>query len=585
MAREINVLNKSDFSRLKKSIKWSERQLEFPRKKRIQAIKEFAGYHYAVESANRRVIVNFLKLAVSIYVRMLAARAPRVLITTKKSRLKSTAANLEIAVNEIPKEIGLQQTLKDIVLEALFSFGVAKVGLAESGELLGHRIGSSFVDVVTLDDFLIDMSAKNLQQIQYIGNKYWMNYEEVMEGNLFPKKRIKDLDHDEFTTIGPEGEESAEGISQDESAELFKKKILLKDVWLPEDGVFLTYAMESGRLLDDVDWTGPSYGPYPMLSFDRVPGNLLPVAPVSTWRDLHELANSLFRKLGDQADSQKNVLGFQGGNEESVDNFISSNDGDGIQYQGGKPEKLSAGGVDPNTLAFFMQTRDLFSYFANNLDSLGGLGPQSSTVGQDKLISTSSSAQLREMSSQVIDFSKEIFRSLAFYEWHDLVRTRDIVRPIPGTDVELVVPWNQNSRQGAFDTFDLEIDVFSMQDDSPTIKLQKLGAIVTQYLVPMAGMIEAAGGTLNVKSIIEAVAKYSDFPEVAEFVTFADGFTTEEVGNKNTSDSGSTNTTRTYERVNRPGATDRGKSQILQQTLLGGKPQESEAASLGRPSV
>ena len=579
-----SILNSKQFERLRGSIDWSNIQLEFQRKKRIEAIKQFTGYHYSEDSSDRRVIVPFVKLAVAIYLRLLAAKAPRCLITTKRRQLKSTAANLELAVNEIPKEIGLQNTLKDIVLEALFSFGVAKVGLADVGELMGHRIGEPFVDCVTLDNLVIDMSATNLSQIQYIGNDYWMNHENVVDGDAFPSKVTKDLDADNYTTISESGAEKAEGITQDEQAQVYKKKILLRDIWLPEDNVFATYAVKSGKLLDSVKWTGPELGPYHILGFDKVPGNLLPVSPVSIWRDLHELANRLYRKLGAQADAQKTVLGFSDTSGEAVDSFKKARDGDGIAYTGQKPEKLTAGGVESTTLAFFMNNRDLFSYFANNLDSLGGLGAQSDTVGQDKLISTASGAQLRDMAQQVIDFSKAIFGSLGYYEWNDLVRTRELERPIPGTDMSFVVPWNQESRAGRFDMYDLDIDVFSMQDDSPSIKLQKLGQIMQQYIIPLMPAIQEAGGTLNVKSIMEAVAKFSDFPEIAEFVTFVDGFSTDEVSNKKTPKSAPTNTTRTVHRVNTPGATDRGKSQILQQALVGGKPQQSEIDSLSRPS-
>jgi hypothetical protein len=528
--------------------------------------------------------VPFLKLAVSIYIRLLAARAPRVLISTKKQQLKSTAANLELALNLVPKEINLQATLKELVLEALFSLGVAKIGLADIGELMGHRIGEPFVDVVTLDDLVIDMSAKHLSQIQYIGNTYWMNFENVVNGSVFDRSRTKDLSSDDYTTIGEAGEEKAESISRDSTAQLFKKKIQLCDIWLPEEGIFGTYAVESGKLLDDMKWQGPELGPYEILGFDKVPGNLLPVAPTAIWRDLHELGNTVYRKLRNQAVSQKTVLGFPGGDDEGAQNFQNASDGDGITTKGPKPEKLTAGGVDPTSLAFFMNTRDLFSYFASNMDSLGGLGAQSDTVGQDKLISAASGAQLRDMSSQVVDFSKNIFRSLGYYEWNDLVRTRELERPIPGTNVSFVVPWNRDSRAGKFNMYDLEIDVFSLQDDSPSIRLQKLGLIVKEYLIPLMPMIQQAGGSVNIKSILEALAKYSDFPEIEEFVTFSDGFSTDDVGNKSVGSSTPGNTTHTSERVSRPGASDRGKSQILQQAALGGTPQQSETASLGRPS-
>ena len=110
MVAMTNPLSETQFGRLCNSIDWSNRQLEHPRKKRLEATKFFLGHHYSEGGAEKRQPVNFLMLAVSIYIRLLAARAPRALFSTKEPELKFTAANLELAVNQIPKEIALQKT-------------------------------------------------------------------------------------------------------------------------------------------------------------------------------------------------------------------------------------------------------------------------------------------------------------------------------------------------------------------------------------------------------------------------------------------------------------------------------------------
>ena len=226
MVAKTNPLNETQFKRLRGSIDWSERQFEYPRRKRRQAVKQFVGYHYSEGGASKRVPTPFLKMAVNIYVRLLAARAPRVLMTTKRPDLKWVAANMELALNEIPREIKLQNTLRRAVTEALFSpFGMVKYGLHTVGKVLGHDYGASFVDLVTLDDLFLDMAAHHMDEIQYIGNSYWLDYKEVMESEWFKKKKLHGLEPDEYTVQNPAGEERAESISVGESAELFKKKI------------------------------------------------------------------------------------------------------------------------------------------------------------------------------------------------------------------------------------------------------------------------------------------------------------------------------------------------------------------------
>lgn len=577
-----NPLNETQFERLRSSIEWSNRMLEFPRRKRVEAIKELVGKHYSTSGTVKPNPVNFIKLAYCIFIRLLAPSVPRALISTRELELKSTAANLELAVNQIPEEIELQKTMKRLVGEALLSpFGVAKVGLHSIGEILGHSQGAPFVDAVSLDDLVIDMAAKHIDSVQYIGNDYWLNYKEVMESKWFPKGSTDGLKPDEYTAIGEAGEARAEGITQSEDAQLFKDKVHLRDVWLPSEKIMVTYGVKSNRRFKVVDWKGPRRGPYPILAFDKVLGNLLSLPPVAGWRDLHELANALYRKLGDQADSQKTVQGFQGGDEEGVKAFQEALDGDGIQYPGGEPKTLKAGGIDPSTLAFFLQTKDMGSYFGGNWDSLGGLSPQSKTLGQDKLLGEASGAQMRDMAAEVVSFMKEIFRSLAHYEWHDPVRRRNLEKSIPGTDLSIVVPWDQSARRGKFNLYNLDIDAYSLQDNSPDIKLQKLGMILERFVFPLMPAIQQAGGTLNVQKILQVIAKCSDFEELNEIVQFVEQ---SDPGVNKDPAKMPANTTRTNIRVNRPGATEEGKSQILQQALLGGRPQGDEMAAIGRPT-
>jgi len=581
MPKMTNPLNERQFERLRKSIDWSNRMLEVPRDNRNIALRQFVGFHYNVDAAPKKVYAPFLKMAVTIYIRSLAARAPQVLISTKDPNLKSTAVLLELAVNEIPSEIGLQGTFRRTVLEALFSIGVVKCGLHTVGEVLGHKYGAPFVDVITFDDYVLDMSASNKDQIQYEGNSYWMNYADVMEDDFFDKKKKQGLEPDNYTVLGERGESRGEGLSQDEDADLYKKKVQLRDIWLPEEDLLITYGVHSKKIFNVTEWEGPNRGPYHKLFFDEVPSNLLPIPPVMIWQDIHELANSLYRKLGKQAKDQKTVQGFTGNDEDAVLAFKNENDGGAIRWQGGKPELLTAGGVNPNTLAFFLQTKDFFSWIAGNLDSLGGLSPQAETLGQEKLISGSSSAQLRDMADQVVDFSQELFRTLAYYEWHDPVRNRVLQMKIPGMDLAVPVPWDQQSRKGGFDVYDLNIAPHSMSDDSPSQKLQKLGVIMQQYIMPLMPAIEAQNGELDVQFLMDILAKHSPFPELNRLIIFPNEQPNEMNADRQRKPA---NTSRTVERVNRPGATESGKSAALQQTLLGGKQQPAEAAAIGRPT-
>jgi len=447
------------------------------------------------------------------------------MFTTKIPELKPTAANMELAINQIPDEINLGGTLKRMVLEALFSpWGIVKCGLHTVGQALGHDVGSPFVDIVTMDDHFIDMNAKHMDNIDYEGNDYWVDYEEVMESSWANKKALKDLKPDDYTTRGDGGEDRADTVGHKDESETFSDKLWMRDVWLPSEKLLVTMHIKSDRIFKVVEWDEPERGPYYKLGFTDTPGQLLPLPPVGLWRDLHSLGNSLFRKLENQAEGQKAVMAFPGGSNEGAQNFKGAKDGDGITYPAGlKPDMISTPGVDQKTLAFFMQVQQLSSYVAGNLDSLGGLAPQTSTVGQDKLISDSASAQLNGMRDSTVAVSKDIFEALAYYEWNDPIKRRTLDKPIPGMPGQTIpVKFGRKDKKGKLGLYALDIDVFSQQDNSPSIRLQKLMTFVERLVVPLAPMIAQVGGTIDVQEILRQAAKYADMPDASELVTFMD---------------------------------------------------------------
>jgi hypothetical protein len=378
---------------------------------------------------------------------------------------------------------------------------------------------------------------------------------------------------------------TVEGVTVAEGADLYADQVWLRDVWLPKTGKLITYGVKSLKVFNIVDWDGPDHGPYYTLGFSDVPGNLLPLPPVALWRDLHELGNSLFRKLGRQADSKKTVAAFAGGNDEDAEALKKANDGEGIRYSGMKPEQITVGGIDAPTLAFYLQVRDLFSYFAGNIDSLGGLAPATETVGQDRLLSEAASSRLKSMGEATIDYARDIFKALAWYAWTDPVRQRVIAKPVKGTDLSVRRVWSEETREGDFLDFNLDIDVYSMQDDSPSTKLNKIGTALERFVFPILPQVEAQGGKVDIQKLLSIIATLGNVPELSDIVKFSeppeDG--QQPKGNPNPSMKPA-HTTRTYERVNRPGGTRHGKDDAMSRLLLGSKVQSAEGAAIGRPN-
>ena len=498
-----------DFERLVSAVDSSIRQLETPRNNRLSAIREYCGTHYADGGAEKVVPTNLLELATTIYVQNLVSGSPRALVSTNVHSLRPFAKKMESVLNQIPDEIGLKETLQHCVLEALFSVAVVKVGISP-----GKEHDEPFVDIVSLDNYFVDMTAKNRRQIQFEGNTYWMDLEDARR--LYG---ARDLERDEHTT-SQDGIDTADSITSDESGETLRDRIMLRDVYIHSTGRLVTYAVTQGKLLRDVPWDGPDGSPYVTLGFSDVPGNILPLPPAALWRDLHDLANSLFRRIARQAEARKTVATFSGGNNDDIQNLRRARDGEGIVYNGPKPELLSLGGVDSTSLAFFLQVKDLFTYLAGNLDNLGGLSPQAETATQEKLIAQAGSARIRAMGGRIDDFCRAIFKRLAWYLWTDPVRKSRYVKSVKGTDIEIVGEWTPETRDGDFLDYDFNVDVYSLQEDSPATKLQKFALVFQQYILPLLPEFQAQGARLNLQAVLDYVARYGNLPEVGEFVEF-----------------------------------------------------------------
>lgn len=570
--------------RLKAAIEWSARKLDFPRKKRVEQVRQYVGSHYAEGGADRRVPINMLELAITIYVRALAARAPQVLVSTGTEELKPFAATMALALNQIPKEVGLEKTLRKAVIEAMFGIGVAKVGLCASGDTqLGHDPGRPFVDLITPDDYFFDMAAKSREQIEFEGNDYWLPLELAKERYDGAASEVLADDH---TVYGEYGEDRAEGITSSEDGESLGEHVWLRDVWLPGQQEVLTYGVKTGKVFRVVPWDGPERGPYHPLYFTDVPGNMLPLPPSSLWIDLHELSNCLFRKLANQAESKKRVVAFSGANDDDANRLKGASDGEGIRYNGAAPTNIDVGGIDPATLAFFLQSKDLFGYVAGNLDALGGLAPMTDTVGQDELLTKGATARLASMKASTLEFAGGIFESLAWYEWTDPVRQRVVHKPVSGTDIVLRRVWSEETREGDFLDYNLDIDPYSMGDDSPELRLQKIRQTLTEIVFPLLPVMQQQGVSIDFRKLFSTVAKLSNLTELGELFVFGEPLEgTPQQGGSSTPSFKPAETKRTYERVNRPGATRHGKDDALSRILMGGGVQQSEAAAIGRPST
>lgn len=574
--------------RLRIAIEHCRRLLEPFRTERRDAVRQYVGNRYG-DGARQSVPVNLLKLYTSIVVRHLVPQTPRCMIASPKPRLKHPALAMQDWVNPRLAKMHVDETLRRCALDALFGLGIAKVCLADPGEADGDyrkTPGEAFVSDIDLDDWVHDMGNRRLDTACWSGHRYRIPLELAQSSKLFDKGVRDDLTATVRTLINEQGDERIGTLTQDTAydPDEYEEHVELWELYLRKEKLVVTLAADGpDRPLRVQEWVGPDCGPYHFLGFNLVPGNSMPSPPVHDLVDLHLLVNGIYRKLERQAQRQKSI-GIVGPTASVSDGkaVVAANDGEVIRVDNPDAvQELALGGINQQNLAFAIHTKDLFAYIAGNLDLLGGLSPQSPTLGQDQMLQQNASRTIADMQSGTVSFTRSVLGALGWYFWNDPFETYRVRRTVPGAeDLEIWTTLSPEMRAVPFEDLDFDIDPYSMVDDSPATRLAAINQLMTQVLIPAGQLLTQQGISVDFEAYLKKVARYANMPDLNEIVRFAGLI--EQPGVEPGPQASSGYTTRRYERVNRPGGTRFGKDNALMQLLMGGGVQEAEAsAALG----
>lgn len=521
-----------DYMNLVSAIQSSNQSLDVFKRKRKEAVKKFVGSHYTENGDEYKSPINLIEMAIDTYAKSLIPGSPKVKVTTSHNELMPFASTFEEATNYLIDKIKLKDSLRDSVVDAMFLMGIVKIGLNYckfEREGYNQDSGRPFVLPVDFDDFIIDMSADRMDNVMFIGNRYRMPLEYAQNSDMFDKKLRKELQPmssrvQSSTALGvTEGRVSEISHESHLGNTEFVQFVELIDLWLPYHERFITIAAD-GSLeapLSDKSWEGPVGGPYKLLYFEKVPSNLMPLPPVALWRDLHDAANDMLRKMVQQGQRQKTVTAFGAGNEADAARVINASDGEGVRVNDPNAIKeIRMGGVDQPTYSLFGSLREYFSYAAGNLDSIAGLGAQSSTFKQDQLIHQSASSRIAKMQESTMDFVQSVIHDMAWYLWTDPYINLPLVKRIDA-DVSIPVVYTQEDKEGEFMDYNISLDPYSMQNQTPESKVQTLLNIMGNVVYPNMQMFAQQGITVDMQKLLKIVGDYTNMSELESILIFS----------------------------------------------------------------
>lgn len=576
--------DEQDIVRLTDSIEWSLRRMKERRRQRAEHLQLLVGHHYGEDGSRDKRPINMIELGVQIFQRGVASHSPQVMVSSNYPDLQPYASDFELALNQQVGRINLKESFNTCAIEALFCLGVMEVGITSSddppdSEGYLYDPGQLFADPVLFDDLVLDMNAKTWDQQSYIGHDFVVPYEWVKDNNNYdPVVRAKITAPDRDT--GDPSEHYREtGIRSME----FEDTLRLRQVYLPRQKKLLVFAVDAApnEPLQVIDWAGPERGPYIPLSYGKVPGRLIPLAPVPIWYDLDDVINRCFNKAADQALRQRTVGVAQ---DPGLGELMrDAEDGDMLHNATGTDvQEVKLGGADQQTLAMVMWSKQMLSYMGGNWDVLAGLASQTRTVGQDELLAAGASGRMKDMQQTTIDFQTAVLKDMAYWLWHDPISEYHLLKPVGDTGYTVPAVFSPETREGRFTDYAFNLNPYSLQNMSPSDEANRLLMLITQFVLPAYPMMMQQGVGIGWEALFKTLGHKMNMPELKQIITYAGGqMMPERDGPPMPS-----NTSRTYNRTNTPAASQQGNEQTMMNMLLGGADsvQPAQMAALARPA-
>jgi len=522
-----------NFNRLRDALTGNERLLKKFREERKNALQQYVGNHYGDDGAESRVPLNLIELAAEIYVSHLAPENPRADVSTEFPSLMVAADKLEQALNHLIPEIRLGRHIERVVVESMFSMGICKVGLnySKTVELGGvfHDVGQPFADYVDPEDFVWDTSARTWEEVTFMADKCVVTGGQLREAGLYDSDVVERLL--KKSRRGSAKEEARDiSIKDADRVEGLYDMYEIWNVYLPYEGKTVVLSHDVNEPLRVAEWQGPENGPYRFLSYSEVPSNILPLAPVSGWVDLHELTNVIYRKLGSQAKRQKTIFMAKGGSVKDAERLVKAGDGDVIRVDDPNGAKeIRFNGPDAQNMGFALQARNYFSYFAGNLDTLGGLSAQADTARQESLLDENSSFRMKRMSGKVKDFIGGVMADLAWYLFTDPFLEVPAVKEDKELNIRFERLITNSDMEGDFLDYNFSISPYSQRKPSPKEK-ERIIMGYLQQIGPFVQMMQEQGVTIDFANLTKLTSEYSDVPELRGIVRFQDEYPPEPYG-------------------------------------------------------
>jgi len=494
--------------RLVSAVRKAQEHAETVNDQRNELINDLCGQFFDGKEIPRRgfngVTTKDMQLAM-VYTTVIALRPllaidPLPRFSSSEPELGEFAKIFQDGVEHWLKEADIGHVMRDLVVQMLFGQGVLVSGMAP-GKVVGdfseatgylEDRGEFFVRCVPAEDFVYDYTARTWDDCTFMGHYQTVPKQFAAECGLYDKDAIAKMRpmHNMSEKEAPEG-----------YLDSYFDEIRLLHLYLPHTRRLVTLPgelteVERVGVLSERDYEGPEGGPYDRISFMDKPGTVKPIPLVSQFIGLHRAMNSLASKMIDRSLREKDNPTGNFSDKKVLEAMTDAVDGQGFLTDGGKVEVIHTGGVSQSMLAGSAQISDWYNRHALNTDVLGGLAPQSKTLGQDAQLLESAGVKIEDLQGEIAKLAKNLCKKAAYWLWKDEFADFSV-----GGEVK--EQWEPGYREGSFEDYDFDVAVFVGQADTASQQYALKSGFVQDVLLPLVPAAQMAGKVLNVDKITE----------------------------------------------------------------------------------
>lgn len=502
-------------------VRYNYKQMRSMREARTKMREQYYGHLFSNNSSEKQVVLNKIQDFVRIWLQNLASGSPQVCVESDFPQLQDWAWKFGNSVNMHLKETAIGEAFAIGTFDAFFSPTVYKTALGSGCPEVIHDDGAvidpgiAFTEAVPFNDVVADMSANSPLQTEMIGNRYlrpkgWVKEmlkkasrgeefsgtESAMESDMRPEKRI--TGHDMA------GEHA------------LYERVWCWDWYLPNENIIITIPDGHDDPIAMWEWDGPKGGPYDIMNLYPSSESPFGPAPGLALYEMHMFINEIMRKVGRQTNRSKDVLVVEQGAEKGAETISSSSDGMVITVPPGtlqRMQEMHYGGANPGLSQMLAFSLGQFDQEAGNMQSLGGLGPSTTTASGDELIHQSASSLIRFLESRLSEVGLRVLKKHAWWTWTEDIRGWEgMAERIPNTGV--VIPWafTPQERAGRFLDYNIEMAPYSMVTRTPSENAQIMMQIWNNVVRPNAELIMQSGGLPNAMEYVRYISKQYDVP-------------------------------------------------------------------------